>query len=75
MAYGILGASALLVFALPASPMAKPWAVIAGNTLSALIGITAANLIKDPLLAIPIAAAASIWGYSYYVVCIPQQLP
>jgi len=57
-----LGASALLVFALPSSPMAQPWAVIAGNTLSALIGITAANLIKEPLLAMPIAAAASILG-------------
>ena len=57
-----LGASALLVFALPASPMAQPWAVIAGNTLSALIGITAANLIKEPLLAMPIAAAVSILG-------------
>jgi len=32
-----LGASALLVFALPQSPMAQPWAVIAGNTLSALV--------------------------------------
>ena len=57
-----LGASALLVFALPGSPMAQPWAVIAGNTLSALIGITAAKLIKEPLLAMPIAAAASILG-------------
>ena len=44
-----LGASALLVFALPGSPMAQPWAVIAGNTLSALIGM-------------PIAAALSILG-------------
>ena len=57
-----LGASALLVFALPSSPMAQPWAVIAGNTLSASIGITAANLIKEPLLAMPIAAALSILG-------------
>jgi len=57
-----LGASALLVFALPGSPMAQPWAVIAGNTLSALIGITAAKLIGEPLLAMPIAAALSILG-------------
>jgi len=42
--------------------MAQPWAVIAGNTLSALVGITAANLIKEPLLAMPIAAALSILG-------------
>lgn len=57
-----LGASALLVFALPGSPMAQPWAVIAGNTLSALIGITAAILIDQPLLAMPIAASLSILG-------------
>jgi CBS domain-containing membrane protein len=57
-----LGASALLIFALPASPMAQPWAVIAGNTLSALVGITAYILIPEPLLAMPIAASLSILG-------------
>lgn len=57
-----LGASALLVFALHASPLAQPWAVIAGNTLSAVIGITAANMISEPRLAMPIAAALSILG-------------
>ena len=55
-----LGASALLVFSLPSSPMAQPWAVIAGNTLSALVGITAAKLISEPILAMPIAGASSI---------------
>ena len=34
-----LGASAVLVFAVPASPLAQPWAVVGGNTLSALVGI------------------------------------
>ena len=34
-----LGASAVLVFAVPAGPMAQPWAVVGGNTLSALVGI------------------------------------
>ena len=57
-----LGASALLVFALPQSPMAQPWAVIAGNTLSALIGISCAITIKAPLLALPLAASLSILG-------------
>ena len=57
-----LGASALLVFALPQSPMAQPWAVIAGNTLSALIGISCFHLIGEPLLALPAAAALSILG-------------
>ncbi len=57
-----LGASALLVFALPGSPMAQPWAVIAGNTISALIGIVAFMVVPEPLLAMPIAASLSILG-------------
>jgi CBS domain-containing membrane protein len=57
-----LGASALLVFALPQSPMAQPWAVIAGNTLSALVGISVIHLVGNPLLAMPIAASLSILG-------------
>ena len=57
-----LGASALLVFALPGSPLAQPWAVITGNTLSALVGISATIFIKDPLFAMPIAASLAILG-------------
>ena len=57
-----LGASALLVFALPGSPMAQPWAVIAGNTLSALVGITIFLMIPEPLIAMPIAASLAILG-------------
>lgn len=57
-----LGASALLVFALPLSPMAQPWAVIAGNTVSALVGISTIHLVHEPLLAMPLAASLSILG-------------
>lgn len=57
-----LGASALLVFALPQSPMAQPWAVIAGNTLSALVGISVAHLVGEPLIALPLAGSLSILG-------------
>lgn len=34
-----LGASAVLVYGLPASPLAQPWAVVGGNTLSALVAV------------------------------------
>src|SRR6202012_5559167 len=34
-----LGASAGLVFCVPASPLAQPWSVVGGNTLSALVGV------------------------------------
>jgi len=57
-----LEASALLVFALSGSPMAQPWAVIAGNTLSALVGIAVIIFIKEPLFAMPIAASLAILG-------------
>ncbi len=53
-----MGASAVLVFAVPASPLAQPWAVVMGNTLSALVGIAAGKLIADPTL----AAAAGVSG-------------
>ncbi|HEX6362581.1 MAG TPA: HPP family protein [Albitalea sp.] len=39
-----IGASAVLVFAAPASPFAQPWAVIGGNTVSALAGILCVHL-------------------------------
>lgn len=55
-----LGASALLVFALPQSPMAQPWAVIAGNTLSALVGISCFLLLGSSFVALPLAASLSI---------------
>lgn len=57
-----LGASALLVFALPGSPMAQPWAVIAGNTVSALVGISVIQVIEQPLIAMPLATSLSILG-------------
>ena len=57
-----LGASALLVFVLPQSPMAQPWAVIAGNTLSALVGISVIHFVEDPLMAMSFAASLSIFG-------------
>lgn len=46
-----LGASAVLVFALPASPLAQPWSVIGGNTVSALVGVACATHIPDPVIA------------------------
>ena len=57
-----LGASALLVFALPQSPMAQPWAVIAGNTISALVGTSCIHLLGQSLVTLPLAAALSILG-------------
>lgn len=64
-----LGASAVLVFAVPASPLAQPWAVVAGNTLSALIGIACARWIGDPAWAGAFAVAAAI-GAMFALRCL-----
>lgn len=58
-----LGASAVLIFAVPASPMAQPWPVIGGNTLSALAGIAGVHgmhLLGAPELAAAVTVAAAI---------------
>ena len=55
-----IGASAVLVFAIPASPLAQPRAVIGGNVLSALLGVTCALLIPVPVLAAAVAVAVAI---------------
>jgi CBS domain-containing membrane protein len=55
-----MGASAVLVFCLPASPLAQPWAVVAGNTVSALVGIACVNLIPSTDVAAAVAVAAAI---------------
>lgn len=55
-----IGASAVLVFALPASPLAQPWPVFGGSMLSALAGLAAAALAPHPPLACAIAVAGAI---------------
>ena len=55
-----MGASAVLLFAVPSSPLAQPWPIIGGNTISALIGITVGHLIHDPALAIGIGVSLAI---------------
>ncbi|GLR67630.1 membrane protein [Acidocella aquatica] len=55
-----MGAAAVLVFAVPASPLAQPWPVVGGNIISAIAGIATAKLIPDPALAAGIAVAAAI---------------
>lgn len=46
-----LGATAVLVFAVPHSPLTQPWAVIGGHVISAVIGVSCQQLIANPGLA------------------------
>uniref|UniRef100_B0T332 CBS domain containing membrane protein n=1 Tax=Caulobacter sp. (strain K31) TaxID=366602 RepID=B0T332_CAUSK len=56
-----IGASAVLAFAVPASPLAQPRAVIGGNMVSALAGVTCALAFHPhPALAAAAAVACAI---------------
>ncbi|HTH97650.1 MAG TPA: HPP family protein [Stellaceae bacterium] len=55
-----LGASAVLLFAVPSSPLAQPWSIIGGNTVSAYSGVLVSLLIHDPVLAIGASVALAI---------------
>ncbi len=55
-----LGASAVLVFAVPASPLAQPWPVVAGNLISAAIGIGVGMYTGSAMLAPGLAVGLAI---------------
>ena len=64
-----MGASAVLLFAVPASPLAQPWSIIGGNLVSALIGVTCAAHIDDVATAASLAAALAI-GAMFALRCL-----
>ena len=55
-----IGASAVLAFAVPASPLAQPWSIVGGNTVSTLVGVLAFRAIPDPTIAAGIAVGGAI---------------
>ncbi|AIT79964.1 HPP family protein [Novosphingobium pentaromativorans] len=55
-----LGASAVLVFCVPASPLAQPWPVIGGDLVSAAVGLAVGHAVGVPWLAASIALGIAI---------------
>lgn len=64
-----MGATAVLVFAVPHGPLSQPWAVVGGHLISAIIGVACARWIPIPVLAAAVAVAAAI-GAMHYFRCI-----
>lgn len=64
-----MGASAVLLFAAPHSPLSQPWPILGGHLLSAAIGITCALFIGDTFTAAAAAVALSI-AVMYYTRCL-----
>ena len=64
-----MGASAVLLFAVPHGPLSQPWAVFGGHLVSATIGVSCARLNVDPVIASALAVALSI-SAMHYLRCI-----
>ena len=65
-----LGASAVLVFGLPASPLAQPWAVVGGNVASALVGVACLRWLPLPPPMVAAAAVALAIGVMFLLRCL-----
>jgi len=55
-----MGASAVLLFAIPTSPMAQPWPIVGGNALSALVGFAVGQALGHGALACGLAVGLAI---------------
>ncbi|MGP7796671.1 HPP family protein [Sphingomonas sp. CLY1604] len=55
-----IGASAVLVFAVPASPLAQPWAVIGGNALSGAWALLVVHAVPHEATAAGLAVGGAI---------------
>lgn len=64
-----MGASAVLLFAVPHGALSQPWAVFGGHLFSALIGVSCSLLIANDLIAAPVAVALAV-GAMHYLRCI-----
>ena len=64
-----MGASAVLLFAVPHGPLSQPWAVLGGHVLSAIIGVSCYQWIPDLFVAAAVAVGLAI-TVMYYMRCI-----
>lgn len=54
------GATAVLVFAVPNSPLAQPWSAVIGNSIAAIVGVLVCLVIGDPVLRVAIAVGLAV---------------
>ncbi|SNT74398.1 HPP family protein [Paracoccus seriniphilus] len=54
------GATSVLIFAVPSSPLAQPWSAVIGNSASAVVAVAICLTIDDPNLRITLAVSLAI---------------
>ncbi len=64
-----MGASAVLLFAVPASPLSQPWSVMGGNLVSALVGVACVRTMGDSIAAATVAVPLAI-AAMFYLRCV-----
>lgn len=64
-----MGASSVLLFGAPHSPLSQPWAFAGGHLVSAFVGITCATTISNVYLAAGLSVGLSI-SAMYYLRCL-----
>lgn len=64
-----MGASAVLLFAVPHGALSQPWNVFGGHVISALVGVSCALLIPNEIIAASLAVGLAI-GAMHYLRCI-----
>ncbi|MDP3877103.1 MAG: HPP family protein [Methylobacter sp.] len=57
-----MGASAVILFIIPSSPLAQPWSFFGGHLVSALIGVVCAQWLTDTAIASACAVGGSIFA-------------
>lgn len=60
-----MGASALLLFVIPSSPLSQPWSLFGGQMVSGFIGISCALLIDDTVIASAVSVTLAIIAMMY----------
>ncbi|HEY5800685.1 MAG TPA: HPP family protein [Burkholderiaceae bacterium] len=64
-----MGASAVLLFGVPSSPLAQPWSIVGGNLVAGVIGVACAQAFGDPVLASGVAVGGAI-GVMFALRCL-----
>jgi CBS domain-containing membrane protein len=64
-----IGATAVLLFAVPHGAMSQPWPVIGGHAISAAIGVACASWVPDEMIAAGLAVGLAT-AAMYYLRCI-----
>jgi len=56
------GATAVLLFAVPNSPLAQPWSAVVGNGISALVAVLVLSVVREPISAAALALCLAIFA-------------